>query len=128
MAIVGRKPVDINLLIFWEYRWWKAFSCVRDGAVSEEIDEDMRPPEDREYSVRPMSLKNPGSIHDWEKKARETYLSGWKRSVRYTPDVHAGRDLWEALKLARTVRQVRIISRRCQLGELYDHASSFCAP
>ena len=130
MANRGRKPADIRVLVFWEWHWWQAFSYMRDGITGEqEIDGGWLPPDDSKYPVRPAWMTNPGAIHDREKKARDDYLSGFRLNVYYSNGVPAERQLWEALKRARTARQVRRICSqsfwRSRMSLLYERAEEF---
>ena len=126
----GRKPVDLRTLIFWEWHWWQAFSLIRDGVIGgQEIDGGLFPVADWKDPVRPAWMTHPGAIHEWEKKVREDYYSRFEQKSYYSKGVPVERHLWEALKRARTARQVRRIcsqSRwRSRLSNLYEHAEEF---
>lgn len=103
---------------------------MRDGAVGDqEIDGGWNQPMDWSYPAPLVRITNPGAIHDWEKKAREDYSSRFEPNIWRTPGMPAEQSLWEALKCARTARQVRSICRHSQLGSrlggLYEHAEEF---
>src|SRR5271157_3440675 len=110
MAKRGRKPADIQCLIMMEWQWWVTFSYLRDGVAGEqEIEGGWSPPDDYEYPLPPAGMTDPGAIHDWEQKARKDWLSQWQHKTSISKEVPPERHLWEALKRAQTVRQVRRI-------------------
>jgi hypothetical protein len=103
---------------------------MRDGVKGgEEIDGAWLPPADLKYPVRPAWMTQPGAIHDWEKNASKEYFSRFEQQFYRYSGVSAERQLWEALKRARTARQVRRIcsqSRwRSRLSFLYERAEEF---
>src|SRR5271166_1033082 len=105
---------------------------MRDGIDGgEEIYGPWSPPADSGYPSRPASMTNPGAIHDWEKKARENWLSRWEYHPYYSEEIPPESHLWEALKRAQTATEVRaIFSMSKSLGPwsmLDEHAEQFVA-
>jgi hypothetical protein len=132
MAKRGRKPLDLNLLIWYEWHWWQTFSALRDGVEGgAEMASPWSPPDDFEYPSRPAWMTNPGAVHDWDKKAREDWLSHWEYHPNYSKQIPAERHVWEALKRAETPSQLRrIFSMSKRLGDwsmLDEHAEQFLA-
>src|SRR5207245_112066 len=126
----GRKPVHLRNLIFWEGHWWKTFSYMRDGIKGgEEIDNGPIPPDSYQKPARPSWMTHPGSIHEWERKQTDEYLSRWEPRPFVSKGVSAEPHFWEALKRSKTVSHVRRIcsqSRwRFNLSMLYEHADEF---
>jgi hypothetical protein len=120
----------VELLIFFEARWFRAFRDMRDGITEQwDIDGGWSPPADYEQPVRPSWLAHPGSIHDWERKTYSEYLAQWTRNLQKSRTVSAEPHLWEALKRARTASHVRRIcstsSWRERLRPLHEHAEQF---
>ncbi len=98
------------MLIFWEWHWWQTLSYLRDGLIGQqEIDGGWFPPAGLQPPIRPPWMTNPGTIHDWERNSARDYFSRFEQKFYLSQEVPAERHLWEALKRARTARQVRRI-------------------
>jgi hypothetical protein len=128
MANVGRKRTDISRLVFWEQHWWTILRNLRDGIPGQES-EHLSFPKEYWPKSKPEWMTHPGAIHDWEKQARERWLSHLNFETRTKGPIPPELDLWNALKNATSVRQVRRICRRSQwsdrLAVLRENAQLF---
>lgn len=133
MAKRGRKPLDLNVLIWFEGRWGRIFSAMRDGIEGgQEMHSPPYPPPDSEYpTAPPPEIKHPGAIHDWQKDARTEWRSRWRCDVHYSAGVPPERRLWEALKRVQTATEVCSIFSVSKIlgpwGMLDEHAEQFVA-
>ena len=132
MARVGRKRIDVELLIFYEQRWFQTLKDMREGITEQQmIDGGWSPPANYQPRIRPQWMTKPGTIHDWEKKARQDDLALWEQNKYEIPQRPAEPQIWEALKCARTARQVRRLCMRSiwrqRLLPLHQNAEQFIA-
>jgi len=80
----GPKPVDMSLLDFWEFEWYKALHVLRDGTAL---------PGSRALTAPPLHI-TPAIVRSWVRRLREMGEEEWLRiNERACEEISGKKDL-----------------------------------
>lgn len=122
MAIVGRKPVDLTTLIFFEFQWWALFSRMRDGISGREVDAGWQLPEDFKFRQAPANIKHPGILYEFHRDEQRRMMAAFQPVTRTIPPKAGEPRIWAAMKGAIADKNARKLRKALSESRYFNPA------